>query len=91
MQRIAPETFTLNDASNISIEDSSTTPLPPIPALFTSTSMWLVDRAMSAKPWATDSDDATSISMTSIVSPRSLAAARSFVALSSDRTVPNTW
>ena len=90
MQRIAPDTLTSKDASYCSIDASSTTPLPPIPALFTSTSMRPVARRTSANPRATDSELVTSSSTRSTVTFRSLHAASSFVADSSERTVPKT-
>ena len=88
--RTAPTALTLNDSWNCAGDDSSTAPLPPMPALLTRTSTPPNVPMRRPNPADTDRSSATSSSSTATVAPRAAASASSLPALSALRTVATT-
>ena len=90
MQRTPPHRSTFITSRKRSGVVSSTTPLPPMPALFTRWSIRPARSMISSKPSRTESSSAMSSSTSSTVTPDCSAAAFSLSARAIERTVPNT-
>ena len=89
--RTGPQTLTLKTSRYNDVGHSSATALPPIPALLTSTSTTPpVSWRIRSKPAATESSSATSRVTSCTGVPAASAAAWSFPARATSRTVPYT-
>jgi hypothetical protein len=87
-QRTAPQRFTFMTSRYSDGEASSATPLPPMPALFTSVSTRPASSRIRAKPSRTESSSAMSSSTKWISTPACSAIASSLSSRADARTVP---